>query len=299
MPSAVAAFRLLPLAGRRPSEIQFLRLEYVKDDHIKLPDAKTLSGESCRSNPRPAVLANLLARRTIPGSSPAGCGAPASPTCGSPGAASARAGLENVRIHDLRRRYASRTLALGESLTMIGKLLGHTQVHTTARYAHLARASIRNAAARTTGSIGGNLSSVQRAEETDRHWKHKISRAATSRTRRWQNGLDMTRTQQYYCDLDTRPLPQAQLRPTRHPRCQLVRCCWSLWWQHPPRAANRSSADSVPQLCSSGMQGTAAELQFRCGEGAAGRLRRHMGNGRCRSEPIGSRASRHKSAARR
>ena len=40
---------------------------------------------------------------------------------------------------------------------MIGKLLGHTQVQTTARYAHLARDSIQNAAARITGSIGGNL----------------------------------------------------------------------------------------------------------------------------------------------
>ena len=45
---------------------------------------------------------------------------------------------------------------MGESLTMIGKLLGHTQVQTTARYAHLARDSIQNAAARITGSIGGN-----------------------------------------------------------------------------------------------------------------------------------------------
>ena len=76
----------------------------------------------------------------------------------------ARAGLEDVRIHDLRHSYASRALALGESLTMIGKLLGHTQVQTTARYAHLARDSIQNAAARITGSIGGNLSSVQGPE---------------------------------------------------------------------------------------------------------------------------------------
>ena len=59
--------------------------------------------------------------------------------------------------HDLRHSYASRALALGESLTMIGKLLGHTQVQTTARYAHLARDSIQTAAARITGSIGGNL----------------------------------------------------------------------------------------------------------------------------------------------
>ena len=70
----------------------------------------------------------------------------------------ARAGLRDVCFHDIRHTYASRALALGESLTMIGKLLGHTQVQTTARYAHLARDSIQNAAARITGSIGGNLS---------------------------------------------------------------------------------------------------------------------------------------------
>ena len=50
-----------------------------------------------------------------------------------------RARLEDVRIHDLRHSFASRAVALGESLTMIGKLLGHTQAQTTARYAHLAR----------------------------------------------------------------------------------------------------------------------------------------------------------------
>ena len=69
-----------------------------------------------------------------------------------------RAGLEDMRIHDLRHSFASRALALGESLTMIGKLLGHTQVQTTARYAHLARDSLQSAAARITGSIGGDLS---------------------------------------------------------------------------------------------------------------------------------------------
>ena len=68
-----------------------------------------------------------------------------------------RAGLEDVRIHDLRHGFASRALALGESLTMIGKLLGHTQVQTTARYAHLARDSMQTATSRITDSIGGNL----------------------------------------------------------------------------------------------------------------------------------------------
>ena len=60
--------------------------------------------------------------------------------------------------HDLRHTYASLALALGESLTMIGKLLGHTQVQTTAKYAHFAHDSIQNAAARITGSLGDNLS---------------------------------------------------------------------------------------------------------------------------------------------
>ena len=45
--------------------------------------------------------------------------------------------LTTFNLHDLRHTFASRALALGESLPMIGKLLGHTQVQTTARYAHL------------------------------------------------------------------------------------------------------------------------------------------------------------------
>ena len=57
-----------------------------------------------------------------------------------------QAGLEDMRIHDCRHSYASRALALGESLPMIGRLLGHTQVETTARYAHLAQDSVRDSA---------------------------------------------------------------------------------------------------------------------------------------------------------
>ena len=40
---------------------------------------------------------------------------------------------------------------------MIGKLLGHTLVQTTARYAHLARDSMQTVASRITESIGGNF----------------------------------------------------------------------------------------------------------------------------------------------
>ena len=78
-----------------------------------------------------------------------------------------RARLHDVRSHDIRHSYASRALALGESLTMIGKLLGHTQVQTTARYAHLARDSIQTAAARITGSIGGICRPIQMLTKID------------------------------------------------------------------------------------------------------------------------------------
>ena len=68
-----------------------------------------------------------------------------------------RAGLENVRIHDLRHSHASRALAIGENLTMIGRLLGHSKVGTTARYAHLVQDAEKAAAARTGDSIGAHL----------------------------------------------------------------------------------------------------------------------------------------------
>ena len=78
----------------------------------------------------------------------------------------ARAGLEDVRLHDLRHSRASRALALGESLPMIVRLLGHSQVETTARYAHLARDSVHDAEARIAASIGADLLSGTGGEPT-------------------------------------------------------------------------------------------------------------------------------------
>lgn len=64
-----------------------------------------------------------------------------------------RAGLDNVRLHDLRYSFASGALFLGEGLPMIGKLLVHTQVQTTARYTHLALDPVRAAAEKVSDFI--------------------------------------------------------------------------------------------------------------------------------------------------
>jgi integrase len=71
-------------------------------------------------------------------------------------AISRRAGLDGVRLHDLRHTYASYGAGSGLGLPIIGRLLGHTQAATTARYAHLDNDPLR----RASESIGGQLAAA-------------------------------------------------------------------------------------------------------------------------------------------
>lgn len=68
------------------------------------------------------------------------------------------AGLQDVRLHDLRHSAASFGLAGGLGLEVIGKLLGHTDIKTTRRYAHLADGHVRAAAEAMAGEISELLS---------------------------------------------------------------------------------------------------------------------------------------------
>jgi integrase len=71
-----------------------------------------------------------------------------------------RAGIPDVRIHDLRHSYASVGAAAGLGLPQIGALLGHTQASTTERYAHLSTGTLKAA----TELIGERINEAMRAE---------------------------------------------------------------------------------------------------------------------------------------
>ncbi|PWR21612.1 site-specific integrase [Zavarzinia compransoris] len=157
---AVAAFRLLLLTGCRLREIQTLKWAYVDlDEHqIDLPDSKTGAktvhlGEAAvellkklpQADGNPHVIAGKFKDTHLT-------------DLQRPWRRIRKAaGLDNVRIHDLRHTFASGGLLVGESLPMIGKLLGHTQVQTTARYAHLANDPVKAAATRISERLAAAL----------------------------------------------------------------------------------------------------------------------------------------------
>ena len=148
------------LTGCRRSEILRLRWDEVDPERreLRLRDSKTGPRTVPLSPPAARVLAD---RPRVPGTPwviPGGIAGRHLTTIDRPWSrVRSRAGLEDVRLHDLRHSFASRALALGESLPVIGKLLGHTEVQTTARYSHLAEDSVMESAARIAASIGEDI----------------------------------------------------------------------------------------------------------------------------------------------
>ena len=156
--AAIDAIRLLILTGCRLGEIQTLKWEYIQGNSILLPDSKT---GAKRVYLGPAALDILAGIERLPDNSFVIPGK-------LPGThltdmqrpwrrIRKKAGLEDVRIHDLRHSFASSAVGLGESLPMIGKLLGHSQVQTTARYAHLADDPVQVSIARISSELARHL----------------------------------------------------------------------------------------------------------------------------------------------
>jgi integrase len=65
-----------------------------------------------------------------------------------------KAGLGDVRIHDLRHSFASLLINAGRSLYEVQTILGHTQIKTTQRYAHLAPQTLLDASNVATHAVG-------------------------------------------------------------------------------------------------------------------------------------------------
>ena len=157
---AAAALRLLMVTGCRLTEVLTLRWDDVdrKAGELRLREAKTGARMVALT---PAALRVLSELRRVPRSPWVFAGSTPERHLSNLTKywhqVRAHAGVEDVRIHDLRHSFASRALALGESLTMIGSLLGHSDVGTTARYAHLVRDAEKAAVARVGGSIGADI----------------------------------------------------------------------------------------------------------------------------------------------
>jgi integrase len=159
-PYVTAAIRLLLFTGARLNEILSLEWSHVdlKANLLRLPDSKT--GAKTIALPAPAVeILSALPKQE--GNPHVICGA-------RDGAhlinlqkpwrrIRKAAGLEDVRLHDLRHSFASVAVAGGMSLPLIGSLLGHSQPATTQRYAHLADDPRRAAADAVASTIAASM----------------------------------------------------------------------------------------------------------------------------------------------
>ncbi|MEQ8738657.1 MAG: tyrosine-type recombinase/integrase, partial [Hoeflea sp.] len=139
LPAAINAIRLLLLTGCRLQEILTLKWDYIQPPYLCLPDSKT----GARKIPIDRTVSDVLAGIVpVPGNPYVIAGTKEGQPIGDLHGPWRRirtyAKLGDVRIHDLRHTYASNALAAGVPIEMVGKLLGHTQIQTTMRYAHLA-----------------------------------------------------------------------------------------------------------------------------------------------------------------
>ncbi len=147
--------RLLLLTGCRKGEIVRLRWSAVQDDILVLADSKT--------GPRKVPL-NTQARRILE-RQPRGASSFVFPSPRDPARPRGLnlalwyrvrqdAGIEDVRLHDLRHTHASHAVMNGVPVPVVSRLLGHSNVSMTLRYAHLGDRDVEAAAERVGQSIG-------------------------------------------------------------------------------------------------------------------------------------------------
>jgi integrase len=160
---AIAAIRLLVLTGCRKGEILSLKWNYIDRENgvLLLPDSKTGKKTIYLTPPVAELLDTLPRVQGCPYVLPAQRAAHRRKGYSGPareaneghfiGVAHVwerlrkKAGLHSVRLNDLRHTFASKGVGLGVSLPLIGGLLGHADMKTTAKYAHLSADPTRQA----------------------------------------------------------------------------------------------------------------------------------------------------------
>jgi integrase len=166
-PFVVLAIRLLLLSGARRDEILNLRWSEVNVERscLSLPDSKTGAKLIPLGPPALAALADaprlegnpyVIPGRRI-GGRLVGLQRPWARI-------RERAGLGDLRLHDLRHTFASIGAAAGLGLPVLGAILGHRNQATTARYAHLADDPRQAGAARISGEVAAALNGQKAAE---------------------------------------------------------------------------------------------------------------------------------------
>lgn len=165
-PYIIAAIRLLIFTGARRGEILALRWQDVDFERrvLRLPDSKTGAKTVYLNPPALEVLASIERQHGNP-----------HVICGRRHGAHLvnvekpwrrireRAGIPDVRVHDLRHSFASVAVAGGQSLAIIGRLLGHHETSTTAKYAHLSADPLRTA----NDAVGDSIAAALKGTRED------------------------------------------------------------------------------------------------------------------------------------
>ena len=164
-----SAIRLLALTGGRLNEVLTLKWDYINWERsvIVLPESKTGEKEIYLNAPALEILSGLVRLEdneyVLPGRS-AGEHLTATGLQHAWWTIRRAAGLDNVRLHDLRHGFASVGVgAAGLNLPVIGALLGHVRAATTERYAHLSADPLRKA----SEQIGGRIAAAMRGDVCD------------------------------------------------------------------------------------------------------------------------------------
>ena len=146
--------RLLLLTGCRKGEILKLRWSEVDGDRLNLVHTKTGPRGVWLSQAAQAILARQPhAAGPYVFQSPKHPDKPLSPTLHLWHRVRKEAGLDDVRLHDLRHTVASQAVAQGVPLSTVARMLGHADPVMTLRYAHVADRDLQNAVERIGKAI--------------------------------------------------------------------------------------------------------------------------------------------------